>query len=374
MRYKKGMANSTSDAKLDRRSSLLSIAGFWAFYFLLNTLRWAIDGEPYLLSGMGRRAVVSLFGIGFTLILYLVLRRFERSPMRVLVTVAFLASVPVSIAYAAVNYVAFHIAQPADKMLQEIARNPAEHFGPWAAIEDSTLSWYFFIASWAVLHVALMYAARVREAERSAALYRTEAQAAQLRALRYQINPHFLFNTLNSLSTLVLRTRTDEAERMITNLAAFFRASLTADPTEDVSLAEEIRMQQLYLDIEKVRFPDRLLARFEIAPEVAGASVPGLILQPLVENAIKYGVSRSSRPVTVAIRAHGEADRLHLSVEDDGSACDEPAAAPVDGHGVGLRNVCDRLAARFEGAAECRYGALPGGGFRVDLVLPLRQA
>ena len=171
----------------------------------------------------------------------------------------------------------------------------------------------------------------------------------------------------------MLRTRTDEAERMITNLAAFFRASLTADPTEDVPLAEEIRMQQLYLDIEKVRFPDRLLARFEIAPEAAGASVPGLILQPLVENAIKYGVSRSSRPVTVAIRAHGEADRLHLSVEDDGGACDVPAAQ-ADSHGVGLRNVCDRLATRFDGAAECRYGARPGGGFRVDLVLPLRQA
>jgi hypothetical protein len=374
MRYKGGMANSTSDAQFDRRSSLLSIAGFWAFYFLLNTLRWTIEGAPHQLSMMGRRAVVSLFGIGFTFILYLVLRRFERSPMRVLVTVAFLASVPVSIAYAAVNYAAFYIVRPSDEMLQEVARNPAEHLGPWAAIADSAFNWYFFIASWAVLHVALMYAARVRQAERRAARYRTEAQAAQLRALRYQINPHFLFNTLNSLSTLVLRTRTDEAERMITNLAAFFRASLTADPTEDVPLAEEIRMQQLYLDIEKVRFPDRLLARFEIAPEAAGALVPGLILQPLVENAIKYGVSRSSRPVTVAIRAHGEADRLHLTVEDDGGAGDEPAAAQASGHGVGLRNVCDRLAARFDGAAGCRYGARPGGGFRVDLVLPLRQA
>jgi signal transduction histidine kinase len=367
------MTNSTSDAQLDRRSSLLSIAGFWAFYFLLNTLRWTIEGGPDELTSMGRRAAVSLFGMGFTFILYLVLRRFERRRMGVLVTVAFLASVPVSIAYAAVNYAAFYVVMPSDMVLQEVAKNPGEHTGPLAAIADSAITWYFFIAAWAVLHVALMYAARVRQAERRAARYRTEAQAAQLRALRYQINPHFLFNTLNSLSTLVLRGRTDEAERMITNLAAFFRASLTGDPTEDVPLSEEIRMQQLYLDIEKVRFPDRLLARFEIAPEAAGASVPGLILQPLVENAIKYGVSRSSRPVTVAIRAHGEADRLHLSVEDDGGVGDEPGAAQASGHGVGLRNVCERLAARFAGTAECRYGARPGGGFRVDLVLPLRQ-
>ena len=305
-RYKWQMSNRTTDTQLDPRSSILSIVGFWALYFLLNTLRWAVEGVPDQLSGMGRRAMVCLFGVGFTFLLSLVLHRFERRSMRVLITVAFLASVPVSFAYAMVNYTAFCIVLPSDRVLDEIAKAAAEYSGPWASIANSAATWYFFIAAWAALHVALMYAARVRLAERHAALYRTEAQAAQLRALRYQINPHFLFNTLNSLSTLVLRERSDEAEWMITNLAAFFRASLTGDPTEDVPLTEEIRMQQLYLDIEKVRFPERLVARFEIAPEVANASVPGLILQPLVENAIKYGVSRSSSPVTIAIRAHGE--------------------------------------------------------------------
>ena len=373
MRYKRGMTDSTSDTQRDRRASLLSIGCFWGFYFMLNTLRWAIEGEPDQLSGITRRTVVSLFGICFTFILYLVLRRFERCSMRVLVTVAFLASLPVSIAYAMLNYAAFYMVQPTDRILQEMAKYSAEHMGPWVAIADSTVTWYFFIAAWAVLYVALVYASRVRQVEQRAARYRTEAQAAQLRALRYQINPHFLFNTLNSLSTLVLRRRTEEAEQMIVNLAAFFRASLTVDATEDVPLSEEIRMQQLYLDIEKVRFPDRLLAQFEIAPEAAAASVPGLILQPLIENAIKYGVGPSTRPVTVAIRAHGEADRLHLTVEDDGGAYGEPATQ-AHSHGVGLRNVCERLAARFDGIAECRYGALPGGGFRVDLVLPLRQA
>ncbi len=374
MRYKSAMSTGTSDAQLDRRSSLLSIVGFWALYFLLNTLRWAIEGAPDLFSGMGRRAAVCLFGMGFVFIVSLVLRRFEHRSMRVLITVAFLASIPTALAYASVNYVAFYVVHPSEHVLEELAaKSASEHYGLWAAIEDSATGWYFFIASWAVLHVALMYAARVRHAERSAARYRSEAQAAQLRALRYQINPHFLFNTLNALSTLVLRERTDEAERMIANLAAFFRQSLSGDPTEDVPLAEEIRMQQLYLEIEKVRFPDRLLARFEIGHEAEAALVPGLILQPLVENAIKYGVSRSSRPVTVAIRAHGEADRLYLSVEDDGAA-EGPPSTEANGHGVGLKNVADRLAARFDGSAECRYGPRPDGGFRVDLVLPLRPA
>ena len=113
--------------------------------------------------------------------------------------------------------------------------------GPLAIITDSAVSWYFFIAAWGVLYVALSYAAKVGHAERSAAAYSREAQAAQLRALRYQINPHFLFNTLNSLSTLVLRQRTQEAERMIMNLATFFRTSLTSDPAADVPLCDEIQ-------------------------------------------------------------------------------------------------------------------------------------
>jgi signal transduction histidine kinase len=362
------MKDSTSDAMLDRRTALLSILGFWAFYFVLNTLLWIFDGQPHVLLAMARRAGVSLCGIGFTFLLYLVLRRFERGSMRRLVAVAFLAAVPVTFCYAAVNFAAFYVVHPGDGELQEVQHYQEMHKNWIDSVTESSLKWYFFIAAWSVFYVALSYAARVRQAERSAARYRAEAQTAQLRALRYQINPHFLFNTLNSLSTLVLRARNDEAEQMITNLSGFFRASLTADPAEDVPLSEEIRMQQLYLGIEQIRFPQRLQAEFDIAPEVTGASVPGLILQPLVENAIKYGVSRTSRPVTVTIRAHGAAGRLYLSVEDDG---DGPAGeGAVNGHGVGLRNVCDRLAARFNGAAECHYGPRPEGGFRVELTMP----
>ena len=366
------MTDSLSTAPLDRRTSLYSILGFWAGYFLLNTLRWAVLGSPDLVASIGRRSVVTLFGIGFTCLLYLLLRRFEQKSMRLLVTIAFIAAVPVSILYAAVNYSAFYVVNPMESTLQEMAHYADKHLGPVSQICETAIEWYFFIASWAVLHVALTYAARVRQAEQQAARYRAAAQAAQLMALRYQINPHFLFNTLNSLSTLVLRGRTDEAERMITNLAAFFRASLTGDPSEDVPLAEEIRMQQLYLDIEQIRFPKRLQADFDIAPDVEDAAVPGLILQPLVENAVKYGVSRSSRPVTIAIRARSEAGRLHLSVEDDGAA-QGPSTESPNGHGVGLRNVRERLAARFDGAAECRYGPRADGGFRVDLVLPLAR-
>src|SRR5690606_13935264 len=146
-------------------------------------------------------------------------------------------------------------------------------------------------------YLALCYAAAVRGAEREAAGFRAAAQAAELRALRYQVNPHFLFNTLNSLSSLVMTDKKEEAERMIINLATFFRTSLTGDPTEDVPLYEEIRLQRLYLDIETVRFPDRLKVEVDVPDPLRTACVPGLILQPIVENAVKYGVSRARRPV-----------------------------------------------------------------------------
>jgi hypothetical protein len=354
---------------VNRRIALCSIVGFWLFYFVLNTVRMAVEESPDQVAMLGRRTVVSLLGIGLTLLLSLLLRRLQSKPTWLLVTVAFTASVPVAVAYAAINYAAFYVVDPLDSVLKEVEQYPASHKSLAVVIGDAAINWYFFIAAWAVLYVALTYAGKVRQAERSAALYRAEAQTAQLRALRYQVNPHFLFNTLNSLSALVLTRRNDEAERMIADLAAFFRTSLTADPAEDVTLSEEIRMQRLYLDIEQTRFPRRLLVEFDIPPPLESATVPGLILQPLVENAIKYGVSRSSRPVTIAIRARRENGSLHLSVEDDG----ESDTAPTPGHGVGLRNVADRLAARFDGAAECRYGARPEGGFRVDLTLPMRR-
>jgi len=245
----------------------------------------------------------------------------------------------------------------------------AMHESLLALITESAVSWYFFIAAWGVLYVALSYAAKVGHAERNAMAYKAKAQAAQLRALRYQINPHFLFNTLNSLSTFVLQGRTREAEHMIMNLATFFRTSLTSDPTADVSLSDEIRMQRLYLDIEQIRFPGRLSVVSDVPPELENVRVPSLILQPLVENAIKHGVARSGRSVTVRIEARSSNGSLHLIVEDD---ADSAIVSPRQ-EGVGLSNVRERLEARFDGTAKARYGPRKGGGFRVELVMPLSR-
>src|SRR5262249_8762133 len=156
--------------------------------------------------------------------------------------------------------------------------------------------------------------------------------------------------------TFVLQGRTREAEHMIMNLATFFRTSLTSDPAADVALSDEIRMQRLYLDIEQIRFPGRLSVISDVPKELENIRVPGLILQPLVENAIKHGVARSSRSVTVRISARSNNGTLHLVVEDD---ADGAILSPHQ-EGVGLSNVRERLETRFDGAASAHYGPREG--------------
>lgn len=349
------------------RLAVVSILAFWAFYFTLNSMRAAMWDGPDQLDMLGRRAVVAVCGIGLTAILYLVLRQVEGRSTRTLILTVLGAAVPIALAYSAVNYMAFYVVSPSEHTLAELAKNPKKLETPLLHIIDSAVSWYFFIVAWGVLWVAMANAARVRHAERQAARYQAEAQAAQLRALRYQINPHFLFNTLNSLSALVLAERNADAERMIMTLSTFFRSSMTGDPVADVPLADEIAMQRLYLAIEAVRFPERLLIDIDVPEALANVRVPGLILQPVVENAIKHGVAPTQRPVTVSIRARAIDDRLEIVVEDDGA----PADSVASGYGVGMRNVCERLAARFGDRARCVAGPRIGGGYRVVLGVPM---
>ena len=359
------------EAEAGARMAFASIVGFWLVYFALATARALVADLPAQGDMLLRRVIVTLAAMALTGLLYALLRRFESARTGKLLTIAFAASIPLAFAYATVNYVAFYgfpIAEHMDIAFDKPGGEELYRTDPVSVISASALEWYFFIAAWAVMWVALSYSAKVRAFEREAAELRQAAQASELRALRYQVNPHFLFNTLNSLSSLVMRHRNDEAEQMILNLSTFFRASLTRESTENVPLSEELRLQLLYLDIEKVRFPERLVVKVAVPASLGDALVPALILQPLVENAIKYGVSRSQRPVTVTIAADQVGDKLELWVRDDGEA--SPTAAEA-GCGVGIANVEARLRASYGDAADCVAGRPSAGGWLVRLTMPL---
>ncbi len=349
--------------------ALYSILGFWLFYVTLVTLRSYVMGFEAQGPMATRRVIVTLIGIVVTWGLYLVIRRFDGDSLTKRIIVAFSAAIPCSILIALANYYVFYFYDPAgifpDLPQEKIL---AEQGYALKEIAEFAIGRYFFLSAWAGMYLAFSYAAEVRRVERRAALLEKTAQQAELRSLRYQVNPHFLFNTLNSLSSLVMRNRADEAEKMIMSLSNFYRASLSGDPLEDVPLSEEVQLQTLYLDIEAVRFPDRLRTMIDIPAHVMNCCVPGLILQPLVENAIKYGVSRTARPVTIAIFAREEDDMLKVSVRDDG---DTLPAEHDHGSGIGIANVRDRLAARFGANGRIHARALEGGGFLVELTLPI---
>ena len=241
----------------------------------------------------------------------------------------------------------------------------------WPALDPrffvaDTLRWLPPFGLWAGVTLALTYNSEMRERERRLALLHAQAQDARMHALRYQVNPHLLYNTLNSIGTLILDRENDLAESMVVRLSDFFRASLSSDPHSDVRLVEEIAIQQIYLGIEQMRFSDRLSYEFDIPVDVEQQPVPSLILQPLVENALKHGIAPDGPPTKLRVSASRQGDMLVLVVADNG-----PGTSQNPGTGVGLNNVRERLRSRFGERAVMEIENGPGRGFLVRLKVPL---
>jgi two-component system LytT family sensor kinase len=247
---------------------------------------------------------------------------------------------------------------------------------------------YFFdltlLGAWSALYYAINFFLQVEEqADR---LERLEAQAtsAQLAMLRYQLNPHFLFNTLNSISTLVLLKQSETANAMLTRLSSFLRHTLVTQPGGKVTVAQEVETLQLYLGIEQMRFEERLRSSFRVEPEAASARLPAMLLQPLVENAIKYGVSPQEEGADIFIVAQIVGPRLRVTVSDTGPGMTMnnieaglPAVRPTharrDSTGVGLANIRDRLAQAYGEEHRFEIRSPESGGFSVLIELPFES-
>jgi signal transduction histidine kinase len=237
------------------------------------------------------------------------------------------------------------------------------------------------LGAWSALYYAINYYLQVeQQADR---LERLEAQAtsAQLAMLRYQLNPHFLFNTLNSISTLVLLKQTEPANAMLTRLSGFLRHTLVTQPGGKVTVAQEVETLKLYLDIERMRFEERLRTVFSIDPAAADAVIPSFLLQPLVENAIKYAVSPQEEGARISLTAQLVGNRLRLTVSDTGPGLRAKAAratlpaamAGADNTvstGVGLANIRDRLAQAYGADHVFDIRTPPEGGFTVVIEIP----
>ncbi|MEO1242153.1 MAG: histidine kinase [Pseudomonadota bacterium] len=230
----------------------------------------------------------------------------------------------------------------------------------------------FLLGSWAGFYFGVNYYLNLRNEMERAVLSARLADQAQLKMLRYQLNPHFLFNTLNAISTLVLEQDGKQANSMLTQLSAFLRYSLDSDPLQKTSLAEEVRALKLYLEIEKTRFADRLQVKFEIDDEAMDARVPSLILQPAIENAIKYAIAQMESGGVICITAKREGKMLCMEVCDNGpNAPEDPSEVLRQATtGVGLVNMRDRLLYLYQDRSEFRLKRLDPQGLCVGLRIP----
>ena len=389
----------TPPGRVPTRTVLASIVGLWLCYLALITLRSVLIDRTYFAEMLGLRSLVTLSGIAVTVMVWSILRLFDHRRVGVRMTIAAVLMVPAALALALINTQVF---SGIDQRNFRQERNPSEvqirhdtagnvlvdlpdppqltraqlaalqqkfaEQGLWRQLTDIAIGRYFLLLAWAALYFAMVNAEQARAAERREGEYRRAAKASELRSLRYQVNPHFLFNTLNSLSALVMTGKGAAAEKMIQSLSGFYRRSLAEDPTGDIALEAEVALQRSYLEIEAVRFPERLRTRFDIPEDLEQANVPGLILQPLVENAVRYAVTTTARPVTVSIIAREDTGQLVIEVGDDGPAASKSGK---HGFGIGLANVRDRLAARYGDAASLEAGPAPDGGWRSVIRMPL---
>ena len=407
-------------ATVSFRTVLFSMVVLWATYYVLTTVRSLVMDLGMQFELGWRRLLVTAIGVLLTLVLWLLLRLFDNRPLWLKISAAIALAMPIALAIGQVNYLVFketEFAQrqayaerynlnlrrdesgnllidvpvrrpapaqpgagqpaPADGEVvdsQSVLIEEAETYSDfWRKLLDIALGRYFLLLAWASTYFALLAGVQARAAQRREEQFRSAAKAAELRSLRYQVNPHFLFNTLNSLSALVMTGKAATAEKMIQTISRFYRHSLATEPTADVSLRDEFDLQKLYLDIEAVRFPTRLVCVFDLPADLEEARVPGMILQPLVENSVKYAVSPVSRPVTITLAAREEFDRLVITVGDDGPGVPQ---GTTHGFGIGLANVRDRLEARFGPDIGFSSAPVPGGyctEIRIPLSRPLSQ-
>lgn len=339
-------------------------AGLTIFLWLVALVLWSaqdiFEGGPF--SAPYKLLLVETFlcGLAFSAVLVAIIWLCRRAPRRLRIPLIVVSALAIASAHGLVD-----AWQVRDYALAVANKSP-----PISAIFNRGLMAFVFIYGFYATAWGLTLSdMAMRDTQRRLAEANEAAHHAQLAALRFQLNPHFLFNTLNAISSLIVTGRNSEAEHVTMKLADFLRLSLETDPQEEITLDEELANAQSYLDIESARFGERLHVEFDCPAALLDAMVPSFLLQPLVENVIKYAVAPSRGRVTLALRARDLGGTLELVVQDDGR---HALGVKSGGLRVGLANVRKRLAAFYGELGDIDARATEKG-FMVRLVLPLRM-
>ncbi|MFL6734457.1 MAG: sensor histidine kinase, partial [Sphingomicrobium sp.] len=322
----------------------------WSGYFFLRTLSGFANSKGWMF--IVHTLLLTATGYSLTLLMASLFRRLIAMRPVLTLALSLIAVVLASSAFSIIETwsVTTFVSQ---------AWRPAgvEYFG-------GILLTFSLLAAWTALYYGINYFLLLEDQIRMRERLESQASTAQLAMLRYQLNPHFLFNTLNSISTLVLLKQTERANAMLARLSSFLRYTLANEPTARVTLAQEVETLKLYLEIEKMRFEDRLRPHFRVDPETIGARLPSLLLQPLIENAIKYAVTASESGADIWITAQREGQAVRIEVADNGDgASAELTASPSTG--VGLANIRDRLTQAYGASHRFETRKNERGGFSV---------
>jgi sensor histidine kinase YesM len=328
----------------------------WAGYMILRTLSGIANAMPW--SYILHAALLTATGYSMTLLMAAIYRRLIRLRPVVTWLISILIVLVSSAAYSAIETWSHAI------FLSPGTRPEGVQF------LGSILLTFSLLVAWSALYYSINYYLLLEEQSDRLLRLEHQASAAQLAMLRYQLNPHFLFNTLNSISTLVLLKQTEQANAMLSRLSSFLRYTLINEPTAQVTVAQEVETLKLYLEIEKMRFEDRLRPRFDIDPAAAGARLPSLLLQPLVENAIKYAVTPQEEGANIDIAARRQGEKVVITVSDTGPGAEDHWVRAQQSTGVGLANIRDRLSQAYGADQRFETESNKEGGFRVTIEIP----
>jgi len=342
----------------------IQIAGWvgYALVVFLAIIRPQFDSPGFNLSGQIMNLVAeTMSGFILSYLQWLFIQRIVHLPLKKILFLSFSFAAFLGVIYNIIKLSSFKVIvynqhwNEAWDMLE---------FGGWLMFSLTTMF------AWTSIFFIMLYNTKLQKEHERLLKAQTLAKDAQLQMLRYQLNPHFMFNTMNAISTLILKNDNDKANEMLDKLCEFFRYSLDFKAKSKTTLKKELGLLELYLSIEKVRFGERLQVQLDISDSALKCQVPNMLLQPLVENAIKYAIEPRKGGGEITIKAICTYNRLIVSVLDDGYGQDEQSKK---GFGIGISNTKARLDAMFNGDYEINLIAKPEEGATVEIAMPIEK-
>lgn len=342
----------------------LQIAGWlgYAVVVFIAIVRPQFTAENFNLSGQIINLIVeTMSGFLLSYLQWRFIRRIVHFPVNKMLFFSFSSAALLGLVFNIIKISAFKVIVHSQQWNE--SWNMLE-FGGWLLFSLTTM----FV--WTSIFFIMLYNTKLQKEHEMLLRAQTAAKDAQLEMLRYQLNPHFMFNTMNAISTLIYKSENDKANEMLDKLCEFFRYSLDNNAKSNTSLNKELELLDLYLSIEKVRFADRLMIHLNISPDVLNCQVPSMLLQPLVENAIKYAIEPRKEGGCITINAIERSNRLILHVIDNGDGNKKTVST---GFGIGMSNTKARLDAMFNGDYKVNITENELNGTTVTISLPFER-